>query len=1077
MANEHYHELIWEYLYGLLDLPEVERLRAHVEDCQDCRSALIEAQDQRKMLAEAARAVREVPVFNLPGEDLQSAAVASEIEARPATIAMPVTPRGRSAWRRVWPIWAAAVLLVVAFGIYGAYRKELTTYETEVAQAKGEVEVLEAKFTTLTANLDRDKQAKVRQVKEQFPPQLQATGPGQIRLDTPTNFAVALRDPTGQFQPGTITTQVLDAKTNTLLFKEEITVSGEGTIQVPGFKTDAKAARVEILAKVNKQEAKIEATLPVSEPSHASHLALDKSLYYAGDVVFFRALTLDRFSLKPPAQPLLLRFTLNDANGRPVKELSRKTGPGGISGGELAITPDLPGGTYTLAVTAAPGTKTTLLPSHRKLEIVRNDAPLAQTAPIVPSQKVIDFFPESGDLIAGVPNRVYYQVRTAQGETTDPGGNIIILAGRQVLFNSGANRGSGIFTFTPDPTEIYSARIAGPQGVVDFSNPFQKLGIKPDGVVLHAVESVDKEGAPIHLEVRNQGITRRILLQITCRGELVGQQCLEVPPGSHKVTLQPTADAAGVLRVTALDAGADALVPLAERLLFWEPTRRMNIAAEITNGAGPFPPGTNIDLKLKTTDEKNKPAAAWMLAAVVNEKVRPKNESGLAEYFYLSGDFGEESLENASIVLKDTADARQALDLFLGTHGWRRFIRAETLLASNAKGSPAPDVAFVSLQNGIPYNLKDVYEATLQKEIAEVVAHANQELALLSDQKMAKKQLWDLAVQELVDFQQKPGEYFRLSLGILALILLLVGALLLVLGLIFLLQNGRGPRSCFAGAFSCLLVCLLLYMVRMPQRGPAHLDSLALAPWPNDFSADNARTSTPPGAEKKVAPAAAPLGYFVAQSAPEARSKEAIAARATPQPAKAADGFAKMSEPVFAQPQASSNVQMQNAAPADRQRLRQESMQANAEMQRRFDTAAALAKKPALATAPMVGGFGGGGPPGGAGGIGGAGGKGGKGGPGGAKGGGGFGAAKKAEDSKSEMFFREYAHRSVLQPGRLDLQDTLLWHPNLYAQDGSAEVSFDLSQNQTTYRILIYANSPDGRLGFYEGTIHVHPPK
>jgi Putative zinc-finger len=1079
MANEHYHELIWDYLYGLLDLPEVERLRVHVENCQDCRSALTEAEDQRKMLAQAARAVREVPVFNLPGEDLQPAAVASEKETPPATIAMPMSPRSPSAWRRVWPVYAAAVLLAVAFGIYSAYRMELTTYETEVAHAKGEVEVLEAMFTTLTVNLERDKQAKVQQVKEQFPPQLQATGPGQIRLDTPTNFTIALRDPTGQFQPGTVNTQVLDAKTNALLYSEEKTVSGEGTIQVPGFKTDAKAARVEILAKVNKQEAKIEATLPVSEPSHASHLALDKSLYYAGDVVFFRALTLDRFSLKPPSQPLLLRFTLHDANGRPVKELSRKTGPGGISGGELAITPDLPGGMYTLTVTTAPGMKTTLLPAHRKLEIVRNDTPLAQTAPVVPSQKVIDFLPESGDLIAGVSNRVYYQVRTAQGETTDPGGNVIILAGRQVLYNSGANRGTGVFTFTPDPTEIYSAQIVGPQGAIDFSNPFQKLGIKPDGVVLHALESVGKEGAPIHLEVRNQGITRRILLQITCRGELVGQQCLDVPPGSHKVTLQPTPDAAGVLRVTALDASADALVPLAERLLFWEPTRHIKIAAEITNGAGPFPPGTNIDLKLKTTDEKNNPSAAWMLAAVVNEKVRAKKESGLAEYFYLSGDFGEESIENAAIVLKDSPEARQALDLFLGTHGWRRFIRAETLLASNTKGSPAPDVAFVSLQNGIPYNLKDVYESTLQKEIAEVVTHANQELALLSDQKMVKKQLWDLAVQELVDFQQKPGDYFRLGLGILALLLLLVGALLLVLGLIFLLQKGSGPRSCFAGAFSCLLVCLLLYMVRMPQRGPAHLDSLALAPWPNEFSADNARTpsSAQPGTEKlKVAAASAPLGYFVAQSAPEGKSKEAIAARAMPQPAKAGDAFAKMSEPVFAQPQASSNVQMQNAAPSDQQRLRQESMQANAEMQRRFETAAALAKKPALPTAPMVGGFGGG-APGGAGGIGGAGGKGGKGGAGAGKGGGGFGAAKKAEDSKSEIYFREYAHRNVLQPGRLDLQDTLLWHPNLYAQNGDAEVSFDLSQIQTTYRILIYANSPDGRLGFYEGTINVHPPK
>jgi hypothetical protein len=91
---------------------------------------------------------------------------------------------------------------------------------------------------------------------------------------------------------------------------------------------------------------------------------------------------------------------------------------------------------------------------------------------------------------------------------------------------------------------------------------------------------------------------------------------------------------------------------------------------------------------------------------------------------------------------------------------------------------------------------------------------------------------------------------------------------------------------------------------------------------------------------------------------------------------------------------------------------------------------------------------------------------------------GGFGGAMKAgahANDGAEFFFREYAHRGTHQRGRVDLQDTLLWCPLLDCPDGQAQVSFDLSQNLTTYRVLIYANSPSGRLGFYEGKLEVRP--
>src|SRR5579871_4638740 len=115
MPNEHYHDLIWDYLYGLLDPPEAETLRAHVETCETCRTALTEAETQQKLVAQAARVIPEVPVFHEPGEDAFPSPVERAKPEAPTILPIPAGPRRRSMVWRVASACAAAVLLVVAF--------------------------------------------------------------------------------------------------------------------------------------------------------------------------------------------------------------------------------------------------------------------------------------------------------------------------------------------------------------------------------------------------------------------------------------------------------------------------------------------------------------------------------------------------------------------------------------------------------------------------------------------------------------------------------------------------------------------------------------------------------------------------------------------------------------------------------------------------------------------------------------------------------------------------------------------------------------------------------------------------
>ena len=62
---------------------------------------------------------------------------------------------------------------------------------------------------------------------------------------------------------------------------------------------------------------------------------------------------------------------------------------------------------------------------------------------------------------------------------------------------------------------------------------------------------------------------------------------------------------------------------------------------------------------------------------------------------------------------------------------------------------------------------------------------------------------------------------------------------------------------------------------------------------------------------------------------------------------------------------------------------------------------------------------------------------------------------------------REFAHRHAPESEgvRRDFAETLYWQPLLVMPDGKAQVQFDLSDSVTRFQVLVQSNTPDGRLG------------
>src|SRR5213075_2023044 len=79
-----------------------------------------------------------------------------------------------------------------------------------------------------------------------------------------------------------------------------------------------------------------------------------------------------------------------------------------------------------------------------------------KTIPILLHTIDLSIYPEGGDLVAGLPNRVYIEGRTPAKKPADMAGIIVNGAGTKVAAFRTEHEGRGRFSFVPTKGEAYS---------------------------------------------------------------------------------------------------------------------------------------------------------------------------------------------------------------------------------------------------------------------------------------------------------------------------------------------------------------------------------------------------------------------------------------------------------------------------------------------------------------------------------------------------------------------------------------------------------------------------------------------
>ena len=362
--------------------------------------------------------------------------------------------------------------------------------------------------------------------------------------------------------------------------------------------------------------------------------------------------------------------------------------------------------------------------------------------PVVGRRLAVEFFPEGGNLVAGVPCRVYVRATTLAGEPADVRGTVTDgreVAARVETFTDpevpGANRGLGAFTFTPKvggayrlkldrPAGVYEpvlggpvppvpAAAAGPAAVAAARTGFALPPVKTDGVVMAVAEGVAAPGRPVSVQLWSVGRPRNLVVGAYTRGRLMDTRKVTVAPSRPEVvTLAGDANPrGGVTRVTVFEeppaTGKPAdLVPLAERLVYRKPAEGLKLAFDLTAADGAAPAaGGAATLSLRAADEAGRPAAAVLYAAVVDADAAAQADGRrdrlLTTHFLLAGEVQRpDDLEHVDFLLTDGPKAAEALDLLLGTQGWRRFAEQDANPLRRRHTVSSPDLDRLVMLNG-----------------------------------------------------------------------------------------------------------------------------------------------------------------------------------------------------------------------------------------------------------------------------------------------------------------------------------------------------------------------------------------
>ncbi|WP_331060413.1 TonB-dependent receptor plug domain-containing protein [Hymenobacter sp.] len=435
-----------------------------------------------------------------------------------------------------------------------------------------------------------------------------------------------------------------------------------------------------------------------------AYLHLDRPVYATGETIWFSAYVVDASRHQLDSLSQVLHVDLLSPQRKVVARRTLRL-QGGRASGDLYIADSLAAGTYVLrAYTNWMRNAGEDFVYSRRLSVwpasplSPPDVPGTSAAAAAGKGKSaavrrpdVQFFPEGGYLVEGLPAVVAFKGTDATGRSISVKGQVLNAKDAVVASFSSRHAGMGRFALVPGAGQRYRARVTLPDG---STAEYPLAAPQASGYSLHVVETADN----FLVEARYRGTTAagpvQLLTQVRGVAAYPGPRTLtDDAPAVWRMPKKNYPN--GIIHFTLFDGTG---APQCERLAFVQ-NGPAGLKVTVTSDQASYGAHAPVQLSLKVTDAAGQPVAANLSVGVSDAGLSAldPNAETIASNLLLTSDLVG-YVENPGYYFREQTPATaQALDDLLLTQGWRRFVWKEVLAgqAPPVRFNPEQDLSLV----------------------------------------------------------------------------------------------------------------------------------------------------------------------------------------------------------------------------------------------------------------------------------------------------------------------------------------------------------------------------------------------
>jgi hypothetical protein len=403
-------------------------------------------------------------------------------------------------------------------------------------------------------------------------------------------------------------------------------------------------------------------------PQEKVYVHADRSFYTSGETIWFKTYLTEGVFHQASTFSNTVYVELIDNESKIIQHL-RLFSPEGFASGHITLPDSIAPGSYLLrAYTHWMRNSGEEYFFYKKIKILDGQETEKDDEF---TEEIIDlqFFPEGGNLVNGLMNKVAFKAIGKDGLGRNVTGKILE-DGIVIKEFESTHLGMGIFAFIPERGKNYQASVEETAQTFNFPKSLES------GILLSVTNSPKSSEVLIKIQTSEYSNLKTVLLLAQTRGLVGATSQINL---SNKISFSKIPKKefpSGITQITLMDEMG---TPLAERLIFINHQDQIQISVKPNKKS--YAPRDSVHLTIDAKDQDGNPVIANFSLNVVDggQVYLDKNRETIQSYLLMSSEL-KGHLESPGYYFNpENQDREEALDLLMMTQGWKRFTIVEAL--------------------------------------------------------------------------------------------------------------------------------------------------------------------------------------------------------------------------------------------------------------------------------------------------------------------------------------------------------------------------------------------------------------